>query len=1705
MTRTDRQHIPVSEPPLGDPHKKLAETLAQHLHADLVAEQLPGWFKSAPADVRELLHKTMRQWHITQLEVAAVFAQVPSIEQFAKPLLRAELAAQGWNQVDPEVFGLKQVWLFSNTVIFIANQQLKIVDTLTRKLLSDKLIPESLEFDLVSSTRRYSLLQAALQNFEGKETTAGGFDPGTAIYSERSNQLIEYPELKPETFALISRNVNVGGQYQALLNGVFSPSSDGLPATDPASIAYQIDLSFRSNKRYEFMAELQMALMKGHVARASYDAVMHGLFAGDEQIKTGNMHSTLEVMGFEVPGVIVLWPYKNPSLKESPCMVYLPQCPTQVFYEFTSFYQFKRFLLLRLIQPEFASYFVTRVPLRYRADFLRRIDPTNVSNENMLLRRPQIIDEPAIISRARHIPQTDDPFAVAWRLHLAQIKDDARLLAVPTADEDVKSRLARQAAYLNAGLSVLTLALGFVPVLGEALMAFGVIQVGADIYQGIRAWQRNDRVKALSYLFDVAQNVALVAIPGAVKGLKPSPEPVVDGLMQVTLENGKKQLWKPDLSVYQHPPELLAGLEPDAQGIYTRDHKDFIRIDSKVYGVTVDRSTGLGSIEHPNDPSAYAPKLRGNTRGGWVHELENPMQWSRLQLFRRLGPEARALSDTTAERVLQITATTEDVLRKVHMDNAPMPPLLADGIKRVRLCEQVEASISDMEAGIDSRPNFAPIQLDLLTRLSGWPSNRVVRVVDAEGLIVAEYGGDTRTGGPRLQIAQAQINKGELLTTLLEQLSQAHIENLLGVSLIGMEAQTYRLLGKLAEVTPAEQAQLVSRLYSRSETSKPELIAISNHLPGLPVGVVEELSAHLTAKEMRTLIKGGRLPLRIAQEAREYRQTLRFNRAVEGLHYESLSNADSHMLAWSTLPRLEGWSELASLELYITAPKDEVMRIGASTDESTTKLYQWGDSYVFTDSSTGETVVSPTLMQAVHKSLSTSQRYALDLPLDDGYPMFQSKIASLAVEQRSRSFQALGMQPIKPWFRTPLRLADGRLGYTLGGRAGRLLREGSPRQLRHLVLDLYPTMSEEEAGRFLYRLNPSPELAAREMARLKAELGTLHTDLNRWLASASWTRSPDGTLVRVPMQVKRAISEVLISAWRRQTPQIVVEDHVGYELDLNAWPVDSLPVLSADFSHVNALHLTHAPGGVASGFLDKFPGLRMLSIGNCGLTELPPALLKMPQLVYLNLRGNQIVFSPSAMEILSTLTRLRSLDLTGNTISGTLSVHRMPDLQHLLLRHTGLQAWPEGVQTLTQLQTLDLRDNAIRQIPEYVLAPEWEVINRVTSLHDNPLSADALRRLDGYSRENNIDLGISPRRLHVDAGARAIYQWAPEPTREQIEQWGALGQEEGAADFFRVLTDLTSSAQFVRTREDLTRRVWAIVEAAHDNASVRARMLAIAQNPRTCSDGIAMIFADMELQHRIIKAEAAVQPERELLSLVRGLFRIEQLNTYVLDVINRRVTAIKARQLEYVRQLQVLADNHPGLAPRPLIDMTPVERQGVAYGLRTEEGFRLAERVSPGWLQQRIEKLDPLEVQMFYHINLASTLELPARPTSMNFERLAEVREEELATAKAYVLRQETAPALRTYIERQEFWGDFLQRKYPDDFSGLLNEHQERMAVVDANRNKLSDEAFMQDVQAVVDSRAQAIEQVVTTLTGDALKKYPFTLGEPVASRSTEV
>lgn len=180
-----------------------------------------------------------------------------------------------------------------------------------------------------------------------------------------------------------------------------------------------------------------------------------------------------------------------------------------------------------------------------------------------------------------------------------------------------------------------------------------------------------------------------------------------------------------------------------------------------------------------------------------------------------------------------------------------------------------------------------------------------------------------------------------------------------------------------------------------------------------------------------------------------------------------------------------------------------------------------------------------------------------------------------------------------------------------------------------------------------------------------------------------------------------------------------------------------LPALPAgSFAHVRTLRLRglDVSGREARRFIRAFSRTEALQLSGNTFTELPFAADELAELAQLDVAHNRIVMTPVVQRQINGLQRLRRLDLSHNPL-GHIEVNALNQLQALGLRSTRLHSWPAGVEDLTQLSWLDLRDNHIESVSLRALSHPDLLMS--TNLTGNAFSAQgeaamntALQRLE---------------------------------------------------------------------------------------------------------------------------------------------------------------------------------------------------------------------------------------------------------------------------------------------------------------------------------------------------------------------------------------
>lgn len=1580
------------------------------LDAQYTGAGLGDWFTRAPLEQQQALVDSQAQLRSAKRGLAGLLKHFKGITDFAEPLLKARLKADF--DLDLDVHAAKFVRL-ARAWKFNGRWQ-----------------------DVTAHTQ--SLLEAALQNFDAHATFSaddcltadGAYSVAEKVIYQPAVVTFTQPlGLTVQAFARVCHELDLGQRYQEHLATVYDA-----PLTSSR-------IRQRSIEVYKDLLRVQMhiALMKAEISQAAYEALA-GLVDG--QVNPQYHGNPIRVVQLSLYGLALseAWAF-SPATSDSahPMVVYLPGAPLYPLKEYPSLDAFKADLRINLTQPAYVEL------LRgYVAKDQAQVFTTALQNNlyHAVAGSDRTEFNPSGSLKLRNRSVGPDLFRVLQDQHVARLKADAKVLAVPSAEVDAQASSARWVFWQSVGANGLNLAALFVPVLGEVMAAVMAEQLMLDAIEGADAWNNADRATAWTHFEALALNLSIAAGLAGAGTLLPrlGSSEALDELVHIQLPSGERRLWRADLKPYARKVEL-GDATPDASGLYTLGDKRYLRIDQQVFEVARD-ATGTWRIE-TDLTEAYRPELSTYGAGAWQAYGERPLQWSRPQLLRRLGHMTDGLSDAQLQQAADIHGISDDMLRKVHADRQPAPPLLADTLRRLRLERQVRQLIRHLRSGgaIGQDLGFSA---ELAIELPNWPG-WVIEVFDGPELwgTSTRYGLDRFAHGPTLKLTREDLYAGRLPQVALDTLSEPDLEVLLGQQVQPRERlQVLRDL--LAERAQGRRRAIFDSFYASGRAARsPAVKCLLRDFPTVPDEVAIELEQHASTRE-RGMLQGtpGRIPLRLAEELRAYQRQVKLSRALEGLYFTRLASLHSDQLAIGMLERLAGWSGRVRLELRRQAFNGARLA-GAGPQQGLLKVVTRNEGNYQAYDGAGQSLdgARADVLDSVLRALPDGERIALGFQVHDAQGLRKALLAQ-ALANRANAAREMGLMPARPWLRSPLRLADGRLGYPLSGRGA---VEGSRRAaLLERVRSLYPTMGIVEANRFLDELGVAEAALADAVEQRMQALQTLRDELRRWARTAQFHEPEPGLQVQVPEMTLNLAASRIESAWRRETEVVTTAEgaRVGYLLDLSGFSLGELPVLSVDLGHVAELRL-HDMGlrTLPEAFARQFPRLRWLSLRNNELDRLPGALAHLPGLTKLDLGHNAIVLDNAANPLFASLRELKILKLEGNPLGQAPDVSAMRDLRGLLLRDTGIDAWPQGVLELPRLELLDLRANAIVAVPAQVLEPSAEhaaavrAVNAVTNLHGNPLDAQSQRRLSEYRQQTGLNLGLIPAlRAHVMHEASPVARWlSGTPAAEIVartQRWSDLVAEPQSGELFRLINDLRATADFQKGYYHLRDRVWRMLDAMANDTHLRDELFEQAAHPATCADGVILVFSELEV--RVLVSEAMALSgqqgvERDLMELAQGLFRLEQLEIFALR-------DIAARKADY---------------------------RGV----------------------------DEVEVRLAYRVKLADKLGLPGQPSSMVFAHLAGSLD--LEGAQKFVLAADTPAALKTSIAQRDFWLKYLRDQYAERFETLNKPYFARLEAVEADKTTMTDQVYKDQVETIDRRRRAEESRMVESLTAQIWNDLP--------------
>ncbi|MGC7839247.1 NEL-type E3 ubiquitin ligase domain-containing protein [Pseudomonas wayambapalatensis] len=644
----------------------------------LIASRLPAWLTGASLDRLRALQAAMTRQAKANEALKPILDAIPSLDAFAEPLIDAALRRRA-----------------------IARPDVRYSTVKIRQRIVTPSISAALPAPTFTHVSRQTLLAAALHNYHVTETKPA---PG------RTGQLIDatgkHLGMGFEAFAGLCRTLDLGKAYQAVLAQQLRPSDS------PAKVHGLFEESLAAHLE----VAVRVAVLKGELDEQSYLELLPLIAPRPivPPVSSSVIPRQLYLLGKCIRGVVTLEVRASPDAAVRGVIAWLPGDARQPVARYPSWAALYQALAEKLTDKSYRTFFSRFVSERDRPRFFSRL---------LELNRALGTGETLALD-GRHQAIDGKLFAYLRELHIAKLFDDARVLAVPTGDEDEEDRRERLDAYLGLGLDVLNLAGLFVPLLGQAMLVVGALQIADEVYEGYLDWSVGDRQGALDHLFGVAENIAVgVAVGIGASAAREALQRVafVDALVPLRNEAGALRLIDGRLPGYH------AGSEVPADATQGR----MLALPDMTLQVIDDPKDRIARARHPVREHAHRPQVHENGRGGWRHAYEQPQCWQGAGLIlRRFGIAFSEVTDLLAEQLLQVTGFEQAQLRRLHLENAQVPARLHEVLERYQIHEQSPAlNAADLDAQLIARQPLATAEDKLvLAAFAGLPI-RCVREV----------------------------------------------------------------------------------------------------------------------------------------------------------------------------------------------------------------------------------------------------------------------------------------------------------------------------------------------------------------------------------------------------------------------------------------------------------------------------------------------------------------------------------------------------------------------------------------------------------------------------------------------------------------------------------------------------------------------------------------------------------------------------------------------------------------------------------------------------------------------------------------------------------------------------------------------------------------------------------------------------------------
>lgn len=630
-------HIPFIKERLPRWASQIQPQQARHLRYLSDTPEQP-WLCNAIPALREEFEQAQARVHAVSTALAGALSGLKTAAEFAEPLLwgrlRDALDFQG-NLREVRLVRFSPDWKWPVTERYLAY-------------------------------RIESLLEAALQNFAPDQewlpesvVISGDF----RVTYEDGRARYHYNEL-PITPAMLAREchaLDLGNSYQQHLRDVFRPVETRRLAIEARKAHLRLDV-LKARICYNLRDDCQRLRQ----------------LLGDEPLPSARPMPRchrLSLFGIDVHDALVIRPWPNSEA----VMLHLPGLDEGALTRHATQGACERYLLQRLCEPGMRQQFLTFIHQGKREHFASVLQ-RNLTGDT----RAEDLDAQWPVPSEANLHWYDAPideevFAYLHDRHVRRLLDEAKLVAVPSANVDEAARQARIRYWESIGLDVLGVAAFFIPAAGQLMAAVFVVQLLDEVYEGVKAWNVGDIDAALGHVKAVALDVASAV--GTAVALNYASK-LGSKLVEVARADGTPRLWNGDLRPWR--TSLTERAVRNEAGQWVNEGRHYFVVDAEHYEQRLHADGQRWELHDPEAPGAFRPAFEHNGKGAWMGTHEAPHQWPRQTLLRRIGHSVERYSDDELEVASRISGVDRDDLLDIYIKGQPAPTRLLETLKRLR-------------------------------------------------------------------------------------------------------------------------------------------------------------------------------------------------------------------------------------------------------------------------------------------------------------------------------------------------------------------------------------------------------------------------------------------------------------------------------------------------------------------------------------------------------------------------------------------------------------------------------------------------------------------------------------------------------------------------------------------------------------------------------------------------------------------------------------------------------------------------------------------------------------------------------------------------------------------------------------------------------------------------------------------------------------